>query len=56
MLSATSDDRLSALRTRGVSGRFAVVPAIREELDRVTAMSASLAGHAWEVGDYRAEQ
>ena len=56
ILSATSDDRLTALRTPGVAGRFAVVPAIREEIVRVTAMPASLARDAWKVGDRSAEQ
>lgn len=51
ILSATSDDRLDALRTQGFA-----VPVIREEFVWVTAMPASLARDVWEVGDRPAEQ
>jgi hypothetical protein len=51
ILSATSDDRLDALCTQGVTGRLAVVSAICEEDIWMTARPASLARGAREVGD-----
>ena len=53
ILSATSDDRLDALCSQGVTGRLAVVSAICEEDIRMTAWPASLARGEGEAGHCR---
>jgi len=51
ILSPTSDDRLDALCTQGISSGLAVVSTIREQDVRVAAWPTSLPGDAREVGD-----
>jgi len=51
ILSATSDDRLDALCTQGMAGRFAVVSEICDEDIRMTARPRSLARNGGGVGD-----
>lgn len=52
ILSATSDDRLDALCTQGIAGRFAFASVICEEDLRITVRHAPLAKAARKVGDY----
>jgi len=52
-LSATSDDRLDALCTQGVAGRFAVVSEICETDTRVALRPAAITKNTWGVSDCR---